>query len=456
MPALPAQPTNIVTSSNMAILVHRTEWPVPMGPSRMLSAFLLLVPFSFGLAQQSAPAQPAATSSAAAASTVDLRIAAAGKKIKATPDAQSYNDLAFALFRKGRDSGDAGAYNEAAAALKRSFELAHGNYEAQKLQAALYLATRQYAKALKLATELNRKVPDDIVNWGLLVDASMALGNYTEAERDAQWILDLRAGSALGFEKAAALREVFGDTAGSIEFYDEANRRTSPNDADQHAWYLTRKADLELDSGSTRLAEEVIDQALLLFPDSQLALATLARIRTAQGQYDEAALLLEKKYDTVKSANNLYAWAEAVEKGSHPAQAAALFQRFESEAIAETGKPENADRELIFFYLNQKNDPAKALALATTLSADFKDCGTLDAYAWALYGNGKYSEAKAQMDRALAVGVRNPTYFCHAAQIAAKLHDDDAALKYRKDLADFRPNACPAEQVTAAIGEGKR
>ncbi len=280
-------------------------------------------------------------SSVAAPSSVDLRIAAARKKIKATPDVQSYNDLAFALCRKGRDGEDAGAYNDAAAALKRSFELAPGNYEGQKLQAALYLATRQYAKALKLATELNRKVPDDIVDWGLLVDANMALGNYTEAERDAQWILDLRAGSALGFEKAAALREVFGDTTGSIEFYDEANRRTSPNDADQHAWYLTRKADLELDSGSTRLAEEVIDQALLLFPDSQLALATLARIRTAQGQYDEAALLLEKKYDRAKTASNLYAWAEALEKSSHPAQAAALFQQFRKRSNSrdwQTGK----------------------------------------------------------------------------------------------------------------------
>ena len=49
-----------------------------------------------------------------------------------------------------------------------------------------------------------------------------ALGNYTEAERDCQWILDLRRGSALGFEKAAGLRELFGDNEGAIEFYGEA------------------------------------------------------------------------------------------------------------------------------------------------------------------------------------------------------------------------------------------
>ncbi len=379
----------------------------------------------------------------------DQRIAAARKKIKATPDVQSYDDLAFALSRKCRDTGDAGVCGEAAATVKRSLQIAPGDYEARKLQATLYLETQQYSKALKLAQELNGKVPDDIVNWGLLVDANRAFGNYPEAERDAQWILDLRGGSALGFEKAAELREVFGDATGSIEFYEEANRRTSPNDADQRAWYLTRKAEVELSAGSTRQAEELVNQALTLFPDSQLALGTVAKIRSAQGRYDEAAELLERKYNTVKSAENLYAWAEAVEKGSHPDRAAALFREFESKA----GK---ADRELVFFYLDQKNDPGKALSIAASRSAEYQDCSTLDAYAWALYSNGKYAEAKAQLDRALAVGVRNPVYFCHAAQIANKLNDTDAVLKFRKELTEFGPNACPAVLTTAnAGGEGK-
>ena len=144
----------------------------------------------------------------------------------------------------------------------------------------------------------------------------------------------------------------------------------------------------------------------------------------------------------------MYAWAEAVEKGSHPDKAAALFREFESKA----GK---ADRELVFFYLDQKNDPGKALAIAANRSAEYQDCATLDAYAWALYSNGKYVEAKVQLDRALAVGVRNPVYFCHAAQIANKLNDTDGALKFRKELTEFGPNACPAILTTASRGEGK-
>ncbi|MBV8571885.1 MAG: tetratricopeptide repeat protein [Acidobacteriaceae bacterium] len=422
---------------------------------RMISAALVVLSFWLAPAQQSAFGQSTTPPAFAVASPVDLRIAAAQKKVKAAPGAQSYNDLAFALCRKGRDTGEPAVFEQAAAALARSAALEPGNYESQKLQAALYLETQQYTKALKLATELNRKVPDDIVNWGLLVDANMALGNYAEAERDAQWILDLRPGSALGFEKAAALREVFGDFTGSIEFYNEANLRASPNDADQRGWYLTRKAQLELASGSIRLAEEAIKQAELLFPDSNFARSTLAAIRSAEGRYDEAASLVEINYKKVPSASNLYAWAEVVEKSSHPDGSTALFQQFEVKAQAERNRTGCADINLIFFYLNQRRDPVKALSLAEARSAEYHDCATLDALAWTLYSNGRYSEAKAQLDRALAVGIRNPVYFCHAAQIAAKLNDEAAAQMYRKELADLGSNTCPGERVMNVSGAGK-
>lgn len=216
-------------------------------------------------------------------SPVDQRIGAAQKKVQADPKSwQAYNQLASAFCRKGRDNSDSGTYRDAQAALDRSFRLSPGNYDGEKLQVTVLFGQQRFKEALKLASALNSKVHDDIGVWGLLVDCNMALGNYAEAKRAAQWILDLRSGSSLGFEKAAGLRAHFGDPEGAIEFYDEANRRTSPNDADEHAWLLTQIASLQLASGNLKQAQDRLAQALKLFPDSQLALSVQTKLRTAE------------------------------------------------------------------------------------------------------------------------------------------------------------------------------
>lgn len=391
------------------------------------------------------------------ASPVDARIAAARKAVVASPKSwQPYNDLAFALCRKARDNGDVALYDEAAAALRHSNQLSPGNYDSQKLQVPVLLGRHEFAEALKLASDLNHKVPDDIGVWGLLVDANLALGNYADAERDAQWILDLRPGSALGFEKAAALREMFGDFEGAIEFLDEANRRTSQNDAGQRAWLLTESARLQIASNNPKRAGELLTQALNLFPDSQLAIANLAVLRKMEGNDTEAAALLERRYRNVPNAANLYAWAEALEKSGRNEQASLAFREFEAKARAGMAKQYNANLELIYFYAGHQENPAKALALAAQETAIRHDSQTLDAYAWALYRNGKYAEAKVQMDRALAVGVRNPAYFCHAAQIASALNDEAAASRFEKELADVGASSCPIGQVTQSARENPR
>lgn len=192
---------------------------------------------------------------------------------------ESYNDLAATLCRKARDNGDAALYEQAEQALQHSFQLAPRNYDAEKLEVTVLIGKREFQQALKLATEVNQRFRDDIAGWGLLVDANIAVGDYDAAERAAQWILDLRPGSSLGFEKAAALREIFGDPEGAGEFFDEAYRRTSPNDVEQRSWLLTQNARVQLAEGNRKRAEELLDKALQLYPDSQLAAATLAKVR---------------------------------------------------------------------------------------------------------------------------------------------------------------------------------
>jgi tetratricopeptide (TPR) repeat protein len=385
-------------------------------------------------------------------SPAEARIAAAQARLKTSPQSfAAYNDLAAALCRKGRDTEDVAVYEQADAAVNHSLELSTANYDARKLKVVVLLGKREFVPALQLATELNHKVPDDLAGWAALADINIALGNYAEAERQTQWVLDLRPGNTLGFEKAAALRVLFGDLPGAIDFLDEANRRTSPNDADQRAWLLTRKAALQLAAGYDKEADELLQQALQLFPDSQRAIEVQARVRWSQGKFSDAIALLEKRCERVLSARNLYDWAEALEKSGQKIPAEAAFNRFKTQAALEAARPFNANLELVFFNLNQRKDPAAALALAAQMAKERRDCGTLDAYAWALYNNGKSSDAKVQMDRALAVGVRDPLYFCHAAQIAARIGDAAAAANYQKEAASFKGGSCSAGRTSVLV-----
>jgi hypothetical protein len=59
---------------------------------------------------------------------------------------------------------------------------------------------------------------------------------------------------------------------------------------------------------------------------------------------------------------------------------------------------------------------------------------TLDAYAWALYVNGRFTEAHKQIRAALDVGIRDPGIFYHAGMIARALRDPAASSHFEQAL----------------------
>jgi len=378
---------------------------------------------------------------AAAENPADQKIADAQKALRSNPGSpDSHINLAGEFCRKARDSEDIAYYRQAEAEVESALKLAPGNYNAQKLEVTILLGRNEFNAALKLATDLNQKVPDDIALWGLLAEVNAAIGNYKEAVRDAQWILDLRPGSELGFREAARLREAHGDSEGAIEFYDEARRRTSLSDAEERAWLLTQAARLTSDP---KRAGALFDEARRSNPGSQLAIAGLARLRMREGNYAEAASLFEERYRAVQSAVSLYELAKALEGAGRKDDAAAAFQDFETKAQAETEHPYNANLELVDYYLARKLSPAKALAIAERESAIRHDSRTMAALAWALYANSRYEEARLRMEDALATGQRDAVYLCHASNIAAALKDPEHARDLRKESLSLDAGACP-------------
>jgi tetratricopeptide (TPR) repeat protein len=167
-------------------------------------------------------------------------------------------------------------------------------------------------------------------------------------------------------------------------------------------------------------AEQLLKEALGLFPDYHYALGQLAKVRVAESRYAEAEQLQGRRYRIAPHPENLYEWAVAQKKAGLEDEARTSFGEFEKAARAEMKSWDNANRELIFYYADHSDRPAEALEVARMEAARRHDVPTLDAYAWALFKNGKKEEAKEQMERALRVGGRDPELLERAERIGAK------------------------------------
>ncbi|MFY0569672.1 tetratricopeptide repeat protein [Archangium lansingense] len=351
-----------------------------------------------------------------------VRIAQARSAIEQHPDyPQAYNDLALALARRARETGDPALYAQAEKALEKSFRLQPGNVEGLKVQCWLLLGKHEFAKARELARELNQRAPDDVLVYGFLADANAELGNYEEAEDAAQWMLDLRPGNIPGLTRAAYLREIFGDPEGALELMRNAYDRTDPGELEDRAWLLTQIGHLHLVRGEHSEAESALTEALRLFPRYHYALGVLGTLRMEQQRWADAVELFEQRYAIAPHPENLYPLAKALERAGRSREARDAFRTFERQASRESKGVDNANRELIFYYIEHADRPAQALRLAEHESARRQDIHTLDAYAWALHANGRDPEAQQQLERVLKVGTRDPLVQSHAQAIAARM-----------------------------------
>ena len=390
--------------------------------------------------------QSATTGRSADLSPAEQSIAEANKAIGEKPaQYTSYNLLAMALVRRAQETSDASLYARAEDAVKKSLELAPNNFDTEKIRVSILLGEHEFPAALEAAKALNKKVPDDVMVYGLLTDANVELGNYKDAETSAQWMLNLRPGNLPALIRAARLRELFGDAEGAYELMDLAYQSTPPTETDERAGILTQMGHLRFASGDPDAAEKLLLQALIAFPGYPLALGNLAQLRIAQKRYQDAVALLQQRYQSAPRPGNLYELAEAMQLAGRNGEAKKAFAEFETNALLESGRKDNANRDLIFYYVDHVQQPAKALKVAEQEYAWRHDVYTLDAYAWALHVNGQDIEARKQIETALAVGIRDARLFHHAGVIALKSGDRAAAERYLKKSAEL--NSEDSEQA---------
>ena len=148
-------------------------------------------------------------------------------------------------------------------------------------------------------------------------------------------------------------------------------------------------------------------------------------------------VLLQQRYQAAPRPGNLYDLAEALHLAGREARRRKPLQNLKRVRCWNRAGRTTHNRDLVFYYADHAQQPAKALKLAEQEFAWRHDVYTLDAYAWALHVNGQDAEARKQIETALAVGIRDANLFLHAGAIALKSGDRASAERYLTQSAEL-------------------
>jgi tetratricopeptide (TPR) repeat protein len=411
-----------------------------------------------GFAQQAALAgadRPASSKPAVIqdGSPAQQRIAAARLQLQADPQrVQACNELALAFLRRTRETADSSYLKDAEAALVQGLNLDSTDFQLQKTQAALLLSRHEFAKAKELALVLNRRVPDDVMTYGYLAEADIALGNYPEAESNAQWMMNLRPNNTPVLLIGAKLRTLYGDPHGAIEFLNQAYSQTSPIEVEEQAWIANQIASIEIESGQIDAAAQSLEQAEQIFPRYPYTIENLARVRTGQNRVSDALQLWTQASLIDHDPHVLYELARAQETSRNSKEARATYTEFERLAGDPGSATDESRLDLILMYAGSPATAPDALKLAQREIAARQDVWTLDAYAWALYANAKLQDADAAVQKALAVGIQSAQIWDHAGHIALKLKHGADAARYFKLSVQSNPASEYADDALKSAG----
>src|SRR5262245_3235423 len=194
----------------------------------------------------SAAARPAASPAARTLSregllrTIERQLAELDRN---PTNARAAVSLADALLRQARVSGNAGLALEAERALKRVLHEEPLEYEARRMLGAVYLSQHRFREAILEAERARDQRPTDDWNYGVTGDGHLELGEYDQAFKAFQRMMDLRP-TAGAYARAAYALELQGKLEASLRAMQLSTDATSPNDLEALAWHHAQLGDL--------------------------------------------------------------------------------------------------------------------------------------------------------------------------------------------------------------------
>ena len=252
-------------------------------PSFSILLGMLLLPVG-ALSQQAKDSKPEASGTGVDAGAVQQtpaqrQIRGAQRQVDANPErANLYNELALAYIHRAREADDMAYLENADKALVRGLRIDASDFQLQRTQVAVMLARHQYSAAEEKARILNKHTPDDVMTYGYLAEAEIALGDLEAAEKNAQWMLNMRPNNIPGLLIGAKLRVLYHDSDGALDLLKMAYSETAPSAVEDLAWIANQMASIQIDAGQNDAATQTLAQAEAIFPKYPYTEQNLSRI----------------------------------------------------------------------------------------------------------------------------------------------------------------------------------
>ena len=392
------------------------------------------------------------------AGSLDGEIASLQQRLREIPDDwRGFAQLGLAYVAQARVTADPSWYPKADGVLRRSLRLQPDeNVDGALGIGALDLARHDFAAALREGRRASDLNPYSADAYGLIGDALLELGRYDRAFEAFQTMVDTRPDLA-SYARVAYARELVGDVPGAERAMRMAfDAAGTPSDS---AWTAYQLGELAFGSGDVGSARGWYARGLNTDPAYVPNLAGLAKVAWARGDDELAIARFTEVVARYPSAEFVGALADLYRATEKPA----LADRQEAVVAAmhdlATANGVNVDLELALFDADH-GDPEGALAAARAEWARRQSVHVADAYAWALYANGRYQRASTFAERALALGTRSALFLFHAGMIRLELGDEVGARRYLSDAVATNPNfsilhAADAGRVLARLETGR-
>ena len=264
--------------------------------------------------------------------------------------------------------------------------------------------------------------PTTARNYGVVGDAQLELGRYTQAFAAFDTMTRLKPGVS-SYTRIAYARELLGRLDGARNALLLA-RDAAADEREPLAWTETQLGKLELSRGRLGAAETHLLAALRTFPGYVYALDARAQVELARGHLRLATSLERRAVETIPLPQFVGLYGDLLQATGH--ERAARIQYSTEDGIRRllAANGVRTDLETALFDVDHGIRLRASLALALKAQRERPSIDGDDVLAWALARNGRCAEALHFSKLALRLGTRDSAKLFHRAKIEQCLGHD--------------------------------